>query len=138
MTDTAVELAPGPVRVVMIVLALFTAIGAVGGAAMLIGSGMGDEDITATRLGPLGFTSWVPGGIFLALGVAVPMALAGILLWANHPWGPMITLLAGLALMSWIVVQVTFIGFGSWLQPTFFVVGAAAVGGGMLLIRATG
>lgn len=105
---------------------------------MLIGWGLGEEDVTATRLGPLGFTSWVPGGVFLALGVAVPMALAGVLLWANHPWGPMITLLAGLALMSWIVVQVTIIGFGSWLQPTFFVVGAAAVGGGMLLIRATG
>ena len=66
------------------------------------------------------------GGVFLALGVAVPMALAGPLLWANHPWGPMITLLAGLALMSWIVVQVTLIGFGSWLQPTFFVVGPPA------------
>ena len=47
----------------MIVLTLFTAIGAAGGATMLIGWGMGEEDITTTRLGALGFTSWVPGGV---------------------------------------------------------------------------
>ncbi len=128
--------APGDVRVVMIILTLVNAVRAAGGATMLIGSGLGDSDIADTRLGSLGFTSWAPGGLFLAAGVAVPMALAGVLLWANHPWGPLITLLAGLALMSWIVVQVTLIGFGSWLQPLYFVIGSAVAGGAMLLIRA--
>lgn len=139
MTETAAaELAPGPVRVVMIVLSLLNAIGAAGGAAMLLTSGLGDLDVGATRLGTLGFTNWVPGGVALALGVAVPMALAGVLVWAGHPWGPTVLLLAGLALMAWIVVQVTFIGFGSWLQPLYFVIGAACTGGGMLLVRAAG
>ena len=136
MAPSALEFAPGAVRIVMTVLVLLNALGAVGGAVMLVGPGLGDVDVTATRLGPLGFTSWAPGGAFLALGVALPMALAGVLLWANHPWGPLVTLLAGLALMSWVVVQVTMIGFGSWLQPLYFVVGAAVAGGGMLLIRA--
>lgn len=136
MNDSALDFAPGAVRVVMIVLTLLNAVGAAGGAVMLIGWGLGDVDVAGTRLGPLGFTSWAPGGVLLAAGVAAPMALAGVLLWANHPWGPLVTLLAGLALMSWIVVQVTLIGFGSWLQPLYFVIGSAVVGGAMLLIRA--
>ena len=127
--------APGPVRVVLVALSLFTSVGAIGGAWMLVAKGLGDVDVTTTRLGTLGFTSWAPGGLALAAGVAVPMAAAGILLWAGHPWGPLVALLAGLAQVVWIVVQVTLIGFGAWLQPAFLLVGAAVAFGAMLLIR---
>lgn len=137
MPESAVAFAPGPVRVIAIVLALFTAVGASGGAWMLMTSGLGDVDITTTRLGPLGFTTWLQGGLFLAAGVAVPMAAAGVLLWMGHPWGALVAVLAGLAQVVWIVVQVTLLGFGSWLQPTFLLVGAAVASGGMLLIRAS-
>ncbi|WP_149202855.1 hypothetical protein [Actinotalea subterranea] len=137
MADTALAFAPGPVRVVVIVLALLTSVGAVGGGWMLMSVGLGDQDVTSTRLGQLGFTSWVPGGLFLIAGVAVPMAVAAVLLWAGHPWGPLVALLAGLAQVAWIVVQVTLIGFGSWLQPLFLLVGAAVALGAMLLIRST-
>lgn len=136
MPESTWAFAPGPVRVVLIALTLFTSVGAVGGAWMLMTSGMGDVDVTTTRLGPLGFTSWVPGGLFLLAGVAVPMALAGVLLWSGHPWGPLVALLAGLAQVAWIVVQVTLIGFGSWLQATFLLVGVAVALAAMLLIRA--
>ena len=96
MSDPAVGLAPSWVRVVLIALSLLTAVGAAGGAAMLITKGLGDWLVTDTRLGALGFTSWAPGGVLLALGVAVPMAVAGVMIWANHPWGLMVALLAGL------------------------------------------
>lgn len=136
MPDSTWAYAPGPVRVVLVTLALVTSVGAVGGAWMLMTTGMGDVDVTTTRLGPLGFTSWVPGGLLLLAGVAVPMALTGALLWGGHPWGPLVALLAGLALVVWIVVQVTLIGFGSWLQATFLLVGVTVSLGAMLLIRA--
>lgn len=137
MPESAVALAPGPVRVAVIVLALLNVVGAVGGGVMLMGPGLGNADITTTRLGPLGFTSWAPGGVLLILGVAAPMALVGTLLWMNHPWGPLIALLAGLALVCWIITQVTLLGFVSWLQPLYFVIGVAVAGGGMLLVRAS-
>ena len=137
MSDPAVGLAPSWVRVVLIALSLLTAVGAAGGAAMLITKGLGDWLVTDTRLAALGFTSWAPGGVLLALGVALPMAVAGVMVWANHPWGLMVALLAGLALMCWIVVQVTMIGFSTWLQPVFFLVGGALASFAMLVIRAT-
>src|SRR5674536_123846 len=96
MTEDAVGLAPPWVRVVLIGLALFTAVGAAGGAVMLITNGLGDWVVTDTRLGALGFTSWAPGGVMLALGVSLPMAVAGAMVWADHPWGLMVALLAGL------------------------------------------
>lgn len=135
MPDSAIALAPGPVRVVLVVLTLVTSLGALGGGWMLISTGLGDVDVTTTRLGTLGFTSWVPGGVALLLGVAVPMALAGVLLWTGHPWGPLVALLAGLAQVAWIVVQVALLGFGSWLQATFFVVGMAVAAAALLLVR---
>lgn len=52
--------------------------------------------------------------------------------------GPVRVVMIVLSLLTWIVVQVTFIGFGSWLQPLYFVIGAACTGGGMLLVRAAG
>jgi hypothetical protein len=124
------------VRVALIALALFTSLGAAGGAVMLITTGLGDQSITETRLGALGFTSWAPGGVLLALGVSLPMAVAGAMVWADHPWGPMVALLAGLALICWIIVQVTMIGFSTWLQPVFFLVGATVTSFAMLVIRA--
>lgn len=139
MHASDVDLAPGPVRVVLIVLTLLTVVAAGGGAAYLLGAGttLGTTDIADTRLGPLGFGTWAPGGVFLAVGVALPMLAAGVLLWAGHPWGPLVALLAGLALACWIVVQVALIGFSSWLQPALLVVAVTVAGGGMLLVRAS-
>lgn len=136
MDSPPVDLAPGVVRVVVVVLALVTAVGAAGGAWSLIVTGMGDVDAGATRLGTLGLTSWVPGGWALVAGVSVPMAVTGLLLWTGHAWGPLLAILSGMALVTWIVVQVTYIGLVSWLQPTFLLVGAAVAAGGVLLVRA--
>ena len=96
MSASALGLAPAGVRAVLIAQALFTAVGAAGGAVMLITKGLGDLAVTDTRLGALGFTSWAPGGVMLALGVSLPMAVAGAMVWADHPWGLMVALLAGL------------------------------------------
>ena len=99
-------------------------------------AGMGGQAITVTRLCTLGLTGGAAGGVVLALGVSVPMAVAGAMVWADHPWGPMVALLAGLALICWIIVQVTVIGFSTWLQPVFFLVGATVTSFAMLVIRA--
>ena len=40
-------------------------------------------------------------------------------------WSWMAAVTFGLALMSWIAVQVVMIGGGSWLQPLYFGVGLA-------------
>lgn len=138
MTPEGLDLAPSWLRIALIVTEIVTAVGAVGGAVMLIGQAgaVGFPDVGDTRLGALGFRSWAPGGALLALVVTGPMTAAAVLSLLHHPWAGLVTLLAGLALVCWIVVQVTFIGFASWLQPAFLLVGIAVALGGMSLVRA--
>lgn len=137
MPDPNLALAPGGVRIAVVVLTLFNTLGAASGAYMLITQGLGSWPISQSRLAQLGFTSWAQGGIALVVAVCVPMLVAGVLVWAGHPWGGVVTLGAGLVLVCWIVVQVALIGLASWLQPTYFVVGVAVAAGGLLLVRAS-
>ena len=95
-------------RAVLIAQALFTAVGAAGGAVMLITKGLRDLAVTDTRLGALGFTSWAPGGVMLALGISLPMAVAGAMVWADHPWGLMVALIgAAVASFAMLVIRAT-------------------------------
>jgi CHASE2 domain-containing sensor protein len=71
------------------------------------------------------FTSWVWPGVALAVVVGLPMLVAVVAEWRRAPRAPYVSLAAGVALMTWITVQVALIGYQTWLQPTFFLVGLA-------------
>jgi hypothetical protein len=105
-------------------LEVLLAIGAFGGAAGLI-SGAIDLQESTTDL-PL--QSPVLGGVALGLinGVLPTVAVMGAL--TRRSWAPLAHLAVGAALIGWIVVQVGFIGFGSWLQAFYALYGAAITG----------
>jgi hypothetical protein len=92
------------------VMALAASSGAIG----LIG---GSLDLGSTVNNRLPLRSPVLGGVALLLIVAVPMALAAVAAWRGAPGAPTLLLLAGTALVSWILVEIAFIRTFAWLQP---------------------
>jgi hypothetical protein len=105
---------------VLLGLEVLTGVGAVAGAVNLVGDGMG---LDPALLDGTPFTSWAWPGVALAVVVGLPMLVAALAEWRRAPRAPYVSLLAGVALMGWITVQVALIGYQTWLQPTFFLVG---------------
>lgn len=105
---------------------LLLAVGAVGGAIGLI---VGWIDL-GTAVDDLPWQSPVLGGLALLVlnGLLPLVVVAGT--WKRAGWAPIGHVLVGVVLVGWIVVQVAFIGFGSWLQVAYAVLGVliAAVG----------
>ena len=69
------------------------------------------------------FASPVFGGVALAAVVGVPMALGALMEWQGSRRANAATLIAGVLLVGWIVVEVAVIRSFSWLQPTLLVAG---------------
>ncbi|WP_298460798.1 hypothetical protein [uncultured Cellulomonas sp.] len=96
------------------------AVAGLGGAAALV-AGLGTPPVAA--IAPLGLSSWVLPGVWLAGTVAVPSGAAALLAARRSPHAPDVVLLAAGALAVELVVQVPFIG----PHPLQAVFGAAAV-----------
>lgn len=71
----------------------------------------------------------------LGVVVAVPMGVAAVAGWRRSPWAADLAIVAGAALIGWIVVQVAVIRTFSWLQPACAVYGAVVLLLGLLLRR---
>jgi hypothetical protein len=132
---------PATVRALTALLA-FQGISAIGGGAAFLAdtsgavAGMGTEVLAGTP-----FTTYLWPGLLLSLGLGVPALVAAVGVHrrgrsrlaeplervTGYHWSWSVSLLLGLALMAWIVVQVLLITERSALQPTMFAVGAALV-----------
>ncbi|MGG5260875.1 hypothetical protein [Phycicoccus avicenniae] len=95
---------------VLVLVALNAVYGAVG--LMVDGMGMPKE-----WLEHLPVDSWLLPGVALLLSVAVPQALAAVAAWRGGGNAPRAGLLAGVALVLWIVVQVLVLQRYFFLQP---------------------
>jgi hypothetical protein len=74
----------------------------------------------------------IPGiGLFTVNGIG--SLIGAFFVFKNHEFAGKITTLLGIAMIIWISTQVYWIGFASWLQPTFLFVGAAEMIIGYLL-----
>jgi hypothetical protein len=105
---------------------------AVGGVVGLAGGSI--------DLGPE-ITSRIPAGspvlaaVALAVAVALPMGAAAVAGWRRSPWTADLAVVAGAALIGWVVVEVAVIRAFSWLQPACAVYGAVVLALGALLRR---
>jgi len=104
----------------LIAVEMFVAGGAVFGGIGLIADSLGMQ---ADWLSGTPFNSWVWPGIFLLLIVAVPMVIAAIDEWSRQPWAYPVSVLAGAALVGWIIAQWLIIGKYFFLQPTMLSAG---------------
>lgn len=98
---------------------LFLAVGAFFGAAGLIGGGIDLGDAA----GDLPFGSPVFAGVALAVlnGVLPTVVAVGALRRAG--WAGAGHMVVGTVLVAWIVIQIAFIGLGSWLQVVYLAYG---------------
>lgn len=111
-------------RVVVVVLELFTAVGAYYGGFHLVADGF---DMPSAWLDSTPFDTWTGPGVMLLLVVALPMTVAAVLeiTGAHRAFAASVT--AGVLLAGWVLVQMAVIGYQMFLQPTMLVVGLLVV-----------
>jgi hypothetical protein len=108
------------------------ALAAVAGVVGLAGGGIDFGPAITARL------PWhSPGVAAAALGVvvALPMGSAAVAGWRRSPLTSDAAVLAGLALIVWIVVEIAVIRAFSWLQPACLAYGALVLTLGLRLRR---
>ena len=110
-------------RFAVIGLETVAAVSAVGGGIGLIaGNAIG---MPADWLAATPFSSWRVPGVLLLLVVAVPMGVAAVAELRRSSLAPLLSLIAGVLQVLWIIAQWVVTGRFHWLQPTVLVVGAA-------------
>lgn len=96
------------------------------------GSSMGmNADLYHFRL----FPDFLIPGLVLMIIIGFGHLIAGIMSLSKSVFTGIAALLVGFDLIIWIVVQVILIGFSSWMQPAFFLLGLAESVMGVLLLR---
>ncbi len=108
-------------ELVLILAEFLLAVGAVAGAVGLI---VGAIDL-GDAVNDLPFDSPVLGGVALGLACGVLPTVVAVGALRHSQWAPIGHVVVGAVLVGWIVVQVAFIGLGSWLQVTYGLLGLA-------------
>jgi hypothetical protein len=108
----------------------FVAIGAAYGTIMLITDGW---RLDRGMLQHLPIDTWVVPGIALAVLVAVPHLIAGVLVAIGHHLARGVSLLAGAVLVAWIIGQIALIRQYFVLQPVMAACGLLTIGLAYLL-----
>lgn len=86
----------------------------------------------------LPFDSLVLAGLALAAVVALPSTVLAVLAWRGDPRTPALTVLVGILLIAWIVVQLAFLQALSFFQPLYAAIGVAFLVTGRVLGRRAG
>lgn len=103
----------------------FIGIGAVAGGIGLAGGGSG---IPERFLEGTIFSSYVIPGIALGALVGSTSILAAVAVWRRSKWELKASALASAVLIGWFAVQLTTVGYISWMQPFFIAWLVAQVG----------
>ena len=114
-------------RTVLAALELFTGIGAVYGAAMLVTDAW---HLPSQYLDPLPVHGWVVPGVALFAVVAVPMLGAAALALLGSRRAAGAAMAAGALLVGWILVQLAVIGPRMALQAVMLGMGVAVAAAG--------
>lgn len=112
-------------RITLIALETLMGLAAVvSGPALIATNGLG---MPAEWMESSPFGSYtVPGLVLLAVGI---VNLAGaVLVLRRHRWDAPTSAVAGLLWVGWFVVQVAVVGYVSWQQPFYFVIGLLILG----------
>ncbi len=112
-------MADGIERRALIVVDLFVAVSAIaGGFAILAGWLAPPMEALQGSI----FSSYDVPALALVVVVGGASLVASIALIRHLTWAATASVMAGLALMAYLVVEVATIGLSSWLQPFYFVV----------------
>ena len=130
-------------RKFLIVLTLFIAVGAVGGAIMMwidpSGNGWGGApmlDLLRAKMPwpDIFFKDFFPSGCVLLAVNGLPQFLAALMLIKKHPSAYRVTLACGIILMLWIVLEWWVWGFNP-ISNIYFVFGLLELGAALYCMR---
>ena len=104
------------IRIFIIILQIFIALGAFGGAYGFISDSTGQSmGMTTTILKDTPFRDFLIPGIILLLVNGMGSTLGALLFLFKHFTAPFFAMLLGFALITWIIVQMNMVEF-FWLQ----------------------
>lgn len=122
------------VRIAAVVVDLFAAVSAFAGAIGLV---VGYMNIPLSVLRTTPFADFTIPALLLGIvvgGSALAAAVIAIVgprsITPLEPWrfDALATAAAGCIMVGWMTIEIAMIGLGSWLQPTYFVVGLVMIG----------
>lgn len=115
---------------------IFTAAGAIPAGILYLLDPSGSKMGTSTdMLTNSPFSTFLVPGLFLLLINGVGNAAGGILSFAKKPYSGIVGVVLGLTLCLWIVFQVKWIGFNSFLQPLFLLIGIIEAFTGWVIVK---
>jgi hypothetical protein len=100
-------------------LLAFVAVNAFGGGVYGIG---GAEDVPTDLLNGTPFGDFLIPSLILLVAVGGSSLLAAMAVFRRHRLARPVAFGAGTVLLGWMAVQLAFIGYVSWMQPTAVVV----------------
>ena len=109
-------------RRVLAASAALVSLSALGGAA---GLAFGFGDLGSELNSRLPLASPVLGGVALATLVGLPFALLAVMAWHDHPDTDVVTMVLGVGLVIWILVQLAFLRDVNFLHVASVFAGAA-------------
>lgn len=105
-------------------LLAFVALNAFGGGIYGVS---GAEGVSTEWLEGTPFRDYLVPSVILFVAVGGSSLLAAIALFRRHRWARPAAFLSGIVLLLWIGVQLALIGYQSWMQPTFALVGVVVL-----------
>ncbi len=111
-------------RIALIVVDIFAALTAIAGGVALI---VGVIQFPADWLLKTPFSSYLIPALTLAIVVGGSALVAAVTMLIRHAVGVIVSLIAGIMMSGWIIVQVAMLGYVSLLQPFMFAVGLVTI-----------
>lgn len=106
------------IRYILIAVLAIVALNAFGGGYYGLA---GAENVPIEWLEDSPFNSYFIPSLILLIGVGGSCLIACIAFAGGAAWAHYTGYASGLILLTWITVQVSIIGYVSWLQPTMFI-----------------
>jgi hypothetical protein len=113
---------------VSIALEVLLGIGAIGGGLVLIVAPHGEiMPLPLSALAGSPFDTYLGPGLILFTVLGLGPLVAAWLAWGRHPLAPFAAFIVGVALLTWVAVEIAIIGYSNEppLQAIYLVVGVA-------------
>ncbi|HEX8997436.1 MAG TPA: hypothetical protein VF812_15520 [Ktedonobacterales bacterium] len=112
-------------RIALIVVDVFAALSAIVGAIGLV---VGFMNIPLSVLSGTPFADFTIPALLLGIVVGGSALVAGLIaLIGPRRAEPLASGIAGCIMVGWMTIEIAMIGMGSWLQPTYLVVGLVMI-----------
>ncbi len=117
-------------------LQAFTALGAIpAGIGYLLDTSGQRMGVTKDLLANSPLDSFLLPGLFLVFVNGIANLLGAFLSFTRNKFAGYVGLILGIILIIWIIIQVIWITFSSFLQPLFLIIGAADIFLGWKIVK---